>query len=78
VGLARDHDSVALREMRASSRPAPPLPLTEQERLLVNYVQTHSRQELAAINPRKWAARDAEERAQFDIFFGRSTKGRAE
>lgn len=78
VGLAPDHDSVALREMRAASRPAPPLPLTEQERLLVSYVQTHSREELAAINPRKWAARDAEERAQFDIFFGPSTKGRAE
>jgi hypothetical protein len=76
--LDPDHDSVALREMRAASRPAPPLPLTEQERLLVSYVQTHSREELAAINPRKWAARDAEERAQFDIFFGPSTKGRAE
>lgn len=76
--LTPDRDLVALREMRAASRPAPPLPLTEQEKLLVRFVQTHSRQELAAVNPMKWAERDAEEKAEFDIFFGLPTKGRAE
>jgi len=78
AGLAPDRDSVAQREMRAASRPAPPLPLTEQEKLLVQFVQTHSRQELAAVNPMKWAAHDAEEKAEFDNFFGLPTKGRAE
>jgi hypothetical protein len=78
AGLAPARDSIAQREMRAASRPAPPLPLTEQEKLLVQFVQTHSRQELAAVNPMKWAARDAEEKAEFDNFFGLPTKGRSE
>jgi hypothetical protein len=58
--------------MRAPSRPAPPLPLTEQEKLLQRFVRTHSSQELSAINPMKWAARDVEERAEFEKFFGQS------
>ena len=68
-------DSVAVREMRAPSRPEPPMPLTEQEKLLLRFVQTRSPEELAAINPVKWAARDAEEKAEFEKFFGQSTTG---
>jgi hypothetical protein len=67
--LARASDSIALREMRAPSRPEPPMPLTEQEKLLVRFVQTRSPEELAAVNPMKWAARDAEENADFERFF---------
>lgn len=67
--LARADDSIALREMRAPSRPEPPMPLTAQERLLVRFVQTRSPEELAAVNPMKWAARDAEKRAEFERFF---------
>ena len=67
--LARASDSIALREMRAPSRPEPPMPLTAQERLLVRFVQTRSPEELAAVNPMKWAARDAEENADFERFF---------
>ena len=72
AGLVRDDDSLALREMRAASRPEPPMPLTEQEKLLVRFVQTRSPEELAAIDPVKWAARDAEEKAEFEKFFGQS------
>ncbi len=68
-------ESVALREMRAASRPEPPMPLTEQEKLLLRFVQTRSPEELAAINPVKWATRDAEEKAEFEKFFGQSTTG---
>lgn len=68
--LVRVHESVALREMHAASRPEPPMPLTEQEKLLVRFVQTRSTEELAAINPMKWAARDAKQRAEFEKFFG--------
>lgn len=71
-------ESVALREMRAPSRPEPPMPLTEQEKLLVRFVQTRSPEELAAINPMKWAVRDAEERAEFERFFGQLTNRRNE
>ena len=67
--LARASDSVAMQEMRAPSRPEPPMPLTAQERLLVRFVQTRSPEELAAVNPMKWAARDAEKRAEFERFF---------
>jgi hypothetical protein len=72
--LASADDSLAMREMRAPSRPAPPLPLTEQEKLLLRFVHTHSAEELAALDPVKWAVRDAKERAEFDKFFGLSTK----
>jgi hypothetical protein len=65
-------DLLALREMRAPSRPEPPMPLTEQEKLLVSYVQTLSPEELAAIDPVKWAAQDAKEKAEFEKFFGQS------
>lgn len=67
--LTRTSDSIALREMHAPSRPEPPMPLTAQERLLLRFVQTRSPEELAAVNPMKWAARDAEERAEFERFF---------
>lgn len=63
-------DSLALREMHASSRPEPPMPLTEQEKLLVRFVHARSREELAMLDPVKWAARDAQERAELDRFFG--------
>jgi cell division protein FtsN len=75
AGFIRDDGSAALREMRAPSRPEPPMPLTEQEKLLVRFVQTRRPEELAAINPVKWAARDAAEEAEFEKFFGQKTTG---
>jgi hypothetical protein len=75
AGFVRADDSVALREMRAASRPEPPMPLTEQEKLLARFVQTRRPEELAAIDPVKWAARDAAEEAEFEKFFGQKTTG---
>lgn len=71
-------EALAVREMNAPSRPAPPLPLTEQEKLLVRFVRTRTPEELAAIDPAKWAAQDEQQRADFDRFFRRYTKEQAE
>ena len=65
-----DSDSVALEEMRAASHPAPPLPLTEQERLLLRIAHMGDPVELAMLDPMTRAARDVEEGAEFQRFFG--------
>lgn len=71
-------ESLAVREVNAPSRPAPPLPLTEQEKALVRFVRTRTPEELAAIDPAKWAAQDEQQRAEFDRFFRRFTKEQAD
>jgi hypothetical protein len=68
-----DSDSVALEEMRAASHPAPPLPLTEQERLLLRIAHRGDPVELAMLDPTMRAARDVEEGAEFQRFFGSAT-----
>jgi hypothetical protein len=68
-----DGDSVALSEMRAPSHPAPPLPLTEQERLLLRIAHKNNPVEMAVLYPMRRAARDAEEGAAFQRFFGPAT-----
>jgi hypothetical protein len=73
--FASTTESVALRELHAPSRPAPPMPLTEQEQLLRRYVQTRDSQELAALNPVKWTTQDAVEKAKFDKFMDNSPTG---
>jgi hypothetical protein len=72
--LVDTQESLAVREMNAPSRPAPPLPLTEQEKLLVRLVRISSPEQLAANDPAKSAAHDAQEQAEFDQFFGRLTR----
>lgn len=67
-----------MREVNAPSRPAPPLPLTRQEKLLVRFVHTHTPEELAAIDPAKWAAQDEQQRAEFNRFFRLLTKEQAD
>ncbi|HUZ96555.1 MAG TPA: hypothetical protein VMU57_16765 [Edaphobacter sp.] len=71
-------EALAVREMNAPSRPAPPLPLTEQEKALVRFVRTRTPEELAAIDPTKWAAQDEQQRAEFDRFFRRFTREQAD
>jgi hypothetical protein len=66
----RDSDSVALSEMRAPSHPAPPMPLTEQERLLLRIAHKNDPVEMAVLDPMRRAARDAEEGVAFQSFFG--------
>jgi len=67
---AADDDSLAVSEMRAASHPAPPMPLTEQERLLLRIVHKDDPVEVAVLNPAWRAARDAEDQAEFQRFFG--------
>jgi hypothetical protein len=66
---AVDGDSVAESEMRAASHPAPPMPLTEQERLLLRIVHKDDPVEVAVLNPAWREARDAEDQAEFQRFF---------
>jgi hypothetical protein len=67
-------DSAALEEMHAASYPAPPMPLTEQERLLLRLVHKDDPVELAMLDPKLRALQDSEDKAEFQRFFGRSTK----
>jgi hypothetical protein len=69
AGLVRRDDSVALREMRAASRPAPPLPLTKEEKLLLRLVRTTGPEELATLNSDVRARQEAESETEFQKFF---------
>src|SRR5260370_20369978 len=69
-----DSDSVALEEMHAPSRPAPPMPLTEQERLLLRLVHKDDPVELAMLDSKVRELQDREDKAEFQRFFGQSTK----
>lgn len=71
--VAHDNDSAALSEMRSDSFPAPPMPLTEQERLLLRVAHRADPVELAMLDPMQRAARDAEEKADVKKFFEPST-----
>jgi hypothetical protein len=62
-------DALAVEEMRAASLPVPPLPLTEQERLMLRLVHSGDRQELAKLDPMLLRDREAEETAEFLRFF---------
>jgi len=53
----------------APSHPAPPLPLTDQERGLVQIARTGDPKQLATINPETEAKLRAQETAEFDKFF---------
>ena len=64
-----DSESVAVDEMLAASRPAPPMPLTEQERLLLRIAHRGDPVELAMLDPMRRAARDVEEQTEFQRFF---------
>lgn len=66
---ARDMDALAEEEMRAASQPAPPLPLNDQEKLLLRMTHKKTPIELAALGPAVRAKHDAEEEADFQQFF---------
>jgi hypothetical protein len=69
-----DSDAVALDDLHAASQPAPPLPLTEQEKLLLRLVHKDDPVELAMLDPRVRALEDSEDKAEFQRFFGQSGK----
>jgi hypothetical protein len=62
-------DSVALQEMLAVSYPAPPMPLTEQEKLLLRIAHRSDPVELAILEPMLRTVQDAEEKEEFQRFF---------
>jgi hypothetical protein len=62
-------DSLAVSEMMAPSQPAPEVPLTEQERLLLQVVRRGDPEELAMLEPEKRAARNEKEKADVKRFF---------
>jgi hypothetical protein len=74
---ARESDSAAPSEMRSDSFPAPPMPLTEQERLLLRIAHKAGPIELAMLDPIQRAARDAEEKADVKKFFEPSATGQS-
>jgi hypothetical protein len=62
-------DEIAVSEMLAPSHPAPPMPLTEQEKLLMRLVRRSDPVELAMLDSKLGALKDAEEKAEFQRFF---------
>jgi hypothetical protein len=69
-----DGDSAALEDMHAPSRPAPPMPLTEQERLLLRLVHKDDPVELAMLDSKVRDLQEREDKAEFQRFFGQSTR----
>jgi len=64
-----DEDALALAEMLAPSKPAPPLPLTPQEKMLAEVVHRGEPEELANLSP-EFRAKEMElSRAEFRDFF---------
>jgi hypothetical protein len=69
VSARRPHDRPALRETQTASFPAPPLPLTEQERLLLRIAHRGDAENMALLIPDVQAAQIAEAAEQFQHFF---------
>jgi hypothetical protein len=69
-----DADSAELQRELAVSYPAPPMPLTEQERLLLRIAHRSDPVELAMVEPMLRPMQDADERREFQRFFGQSKK----
>ncbi|GGA79219.1 hypothetical protein GCM10011507_33070 [Edaphobacter acidisoli] len=67
--VVKTSDDLAEIEMRAPSMPAPPMPLTDQEELLLRLVHARDPVELAALDHKVWAEQFAKGKAQFDRFF---------
>jgi hypothetical protein len=63
--------------MHGASYPAPPMPLTEQEKLLLRIAHKSDPVELAMLDPVVRAARDAEEKAEVKNFFEPPTTGQS-
>jgi hypothetical protein len=61
-------------ETQVASYPAPALPLTEQERLLLRLAHRHDVRSVAILNPDLQAAASAEAAKQFQDFFGIDAK----
>lgn len=73
-GEADTEDDVARSEMEAASFPAPPMPLTAQERLLLRLAHKVDPVEVAMLDPKFRAIEDAKEKAEFQRFFGQTAR----
>jgi hypothetical protein len=67
--VRRPHDLPAAGETQATSFPAPPLPLTEQERLLLRLAHRGDRENMVILNPDVREAQTAKAAEQFQQFF---------
>jgi hypothetical protein len=65
----RPHDVPAARESETAGFPAPPLPLTEQERLLLRLAHRGDAGNMAILNPDARAVMSAKATEQFQQFF---------
>lgn len=72
-----DEESLARSEMEAASFPAPPMPLTAQEKLLLRLVHKVDPVEMAMLDPKFRAMQEAEEKAEFQRFFGQTATKQA-
>jgi hypothetical protein len=70
----RESGPAAVGETQLASYPAPALPLTEQERLLLRLAHRHDVRSAAILNPDLQAAASAEAAKQFQDFFGIDAK----
>jgi hypothetical protein len=64
-----DPDTIALAETLAPSHPAPPLPLTSQERLMLRILRSGEQEEIAALIPAERDALFAQDQAAFNEYF---------
>ncbi len=62
-------DALAVSEMNAPSKPAPPLPLTHQEKLLAEAVHQAGPKELSSLSPEVRARQMELSKAEFHDFF---------
>jgi hypothetical protein len=71
VAMRRSHNHAvpAVEETQEASFPAPPLPLTEQERLLLRLAHRRDADNMALLNPDVQAAQIAKATEQFQQFF---------
>jgi hypothetical protein len=69
AGEPNDLDAQALADFHAPSHPAPPLPLTPQEKLFLRVLRYGNATQLAELNPNVRTAHDAEETTAFETFF---------
>ncbi len=69
VAARRPRDLPGVRDARTGGFPAPPLPLTEQERMLLRVAHRNDAQNKALLNPDLQAAQSAKNTAQFQHFF---------
>jgi hypothetical protein len=69
IAVRHSQDAPAVGETQTASFPAPPLPLTEQERLLLRLAHRGDSDTTAILNPDARAAQTAKATEQFQQFF---------